>query len=107
MTTILCPGSYVALTVVHSSRFAGLQPGDGGQSEVSRRESITGPSPANNEAERRFHSDKVHTVQLMIEQQSRVVEELRSSLDRSNSKKVKVKLDAAIKHLEELEAKQW
>ena len=42
----------------------------------------------------------------MIKQQSRVVEELRSSLARSNSKKVKVKLDAAIKHLSELEAKQ-
>ena len=95
----------MALTVVHSSRFAGLQAGDPG--ENSRRESITGPSPANNEAERKFYSDKVHTVQLMIEQQTRVVEELRSSLARSNSKKVKVKLDAAIKHLEELEAKQW
>ena len=102
--------------MVHSSRFAGLQQGDaaaggggggGGGESISRRESITGPSPPNNEAERRFHSDKVHTVQLMIEQQSRVVEELRSSLARSNSKKVKVKLDSAIKHLSELEAKQW
>ena len=35
---------------------------------------ITGPSPANNEAERRLLSDKMHTLQLMIEQQSRVVE---------------------------------
>ena len=94
----------MALTVVHSSRFAGLQTGEPGE---GRRESITGPSPPNNEAERKFYSDKVHTVQLMIEQQTRVVEELRSSLARSNSKKVKVKLDAAIKHLEELEAKQW
>ena len=92
--------------MVHSSRFAGLQQGDGGggggEISSSRRESITGPSPANNEAERRFHCDKVHTVQLMIEQQSRVVEELRSSLARSNSKKVKVKLDSAIKHLREV-----
>ena len=56
-------------------------------------ENITAPSPANNE---------VHTVQLMIEQQSRVVEELRSSLARSNSKKVKLKLDSAIKHLTEV-----
>ena len=42
----------------------------------------------------------------MIEQQTRVVEELRSQLARSNSKKVKGKLDSAIKHLSELEAKQ-
>merc|ERR1719150_859548 len=42
----------------------------------------------------------------MIEQQTRVVEELRSQLARSNSKKVKGKLDSAIKHLTELEAKQ-
>ena len=47
-------GSYVALTVVHSSRFTGLAGGqEGGQAE------ITGPSPPNNDAERRFHSDKV------------------------------------------------
>ena len=67
---------------------------------------ITGPSPANNEAERRLLSDKMHTLQLMIEQQSRVVEELRSSLARSNSKKVRTKLDAALKSLQDLEAQQ-
>ena len=48
----------------------------------------------------------MHTLQLMIEQQSRVVEELRSSLARSNSKKVRAKLDAALKSLQDLEAQQ-
>ena len=67
---------------------------------------ITGPSPANNEANRMMLSDKMHTLQLMIEQQSRVVEELRSSLARSNSKKVRTKLDAALKSLQDLEAQQ-
>ena len=67
---------------------------------------ITGPSPANNEAERRMMSDKMHTLQLMIEQQTRVVEELRSSLARSNSKKIKNKLDDALKNLQALEAQQ-
>ena len=38
----------------------------------------------------------------MIEQQSRVMEELGSSLARSNSKKVKLKLEPAIKHLTEV-----
>ena len=47
-------------------------------------------------------SDKMHTLQLMVEQQSRVVEELRSSLARSHSKKVRTKLDAALKSLQDL-----
>ena len=67
---------------------------------------ITGPMPAAHEAEWRLLSDKKHTLQLMIEQQSRVVEELRSSLARNNSKKVKTKLDAALKSLQDLEAQQ-
>ena len=119
-------GSYVALTVVHSSRFIG---GGAEAGNMERRDSvrltgkseliwsksdmgmsvagdITGPSPANNEAERRLLSDKMHTLQLMIEQQSRVVEELRSSLARSNSKKVRGKLDIALKSLQDLEAQQ-
>ena len=76
-------GSYVALTVVHSSRFTNLptgawggsvrdlreelEHGGGGGSGggVERREScrspgeITGPSPPNNDAERKFFTDKV------------------------------------------------
>ena len=40
----------------------------------------------------RLLSDKMHTMQLMIEQKSRVVKELRSSLARSNSKKVRTEL---------------
>lgn len=42
----------------------------------------------------------------MVEQQSRVVEELRSSLARSNSKKVRAKLEAALAALSELESQQ-
>jgi hypothetical protein len=72
-------GSYVALTVVHSSRFTSLQRGGGGGGPVGdlwevwalgaggveRREScrspgdITGPSPPNNDAEKKFFTDKV------------------------------------------------
>ena len=70
-------GSYVALTVVHSSRFTNLPVGVWGGSVrdlreeleqgpvVERRESyrspgdITGPSPPNNDAEKKFFSDKV------------------------------------------------
>jgi len=116
-------GSYVALTVVHSSRFTALQSVWGGvgsvrdlreepeqgASGVERREScrspgdITGPSPPNNDAEKKFFTDKVHTFQLMVEQQTRVVEELRSSLARTNSKKIRTKLEAAVRSLQELE----
>jgi len=114
-------GSYVALTVVHSSRFTNLPAGVWGGSvrdlrdeleqgtTVERREScrspgeITGPSPPNNDAEKKFFSDKVHTLQLMVEQQSRVVEELRSSLARTNSKKTRTKLEVAVRNLQELE----
>ena len=67
---------------------------------------ITGPSPANNEAAGRLMSDKMHYLQLMIEQQSRVVEDLRSNLARTNSKKTKNKLDAAMKNLQDLEAQK-
>ena len=73
-------GSYVALTVVHSSRFTNLPAGVWGGSvrdlrdeleqgtTVERREScrspgeITGPSPPNNDAEKKFFSDKVGCV---------------------------------------------
>ena len=42
----------------------------------------------------------------MIEQKTREVEELRSSLARSNSRKIRSKLDSALKSLAELEAQQ-
>ena len=65
---------------------------------------ITAPSPANNEVERRMLNDKMHTLQLMKEQQSREVEDLRSSLARTNSKKIKNRLDTALKSLQDLES---
>ena len=64
----------------------------------------SGPSPAGTEAERRFMGDKVHTLQLMVEQQHRVVEELKSQLARNNSKKTRTRLEAAVSQLAELEA---
>jgi len=117
-------GSYVALTVVHASRFTSLAPmGHRGSardlkealladppstptSGEERRGSFrpSGPSPAGTEAERRFMGDKVHTLQLMVEQQHRVVEELKSQLARNNSKKTKTRLEAAVSQLAELEA---
>jgi hypothetical protein len=48
--------------------------------------------------------DKVHTLQLMVEQQHRVVEELKSQLARNNSKKTRTRLEAAVSQLAELEA---
>jgi len=57
-------------------------------------------------AAERLMSDKMHYLQLMIEQQSRVVEDLRSNLARTNSKKTKNKLDAALKNLQDLEAQK-
>ena len=117
-------GSYVALTVVHASRFTSLAPmGHRGSardlkealmadspstpnSGEERRGSFrpSGPSPAGTEAERRFMGDKVHTLQLMVEQQHRVVEELKSQLARNNSKKTRTRLEAAVSQLAELEA---
>ena len=47
---------------------------------------------------------QVHTLQLMVEQQHRVVEELKSQLARNNSKKTKTRLEAAVSQLAELEA---
>ena len=98
-------GSYVALTVIASSRFTNLG-SSSSSSSCSRRESITGPSPADTITERQMLSDKMHTLQLMIEQQTREVEELRSSLARTNSKKIKNKLDVALKSLQDLESQQ-
>jgi len=120
-------GSYVALTVVHASRFTSLAPmghrgsardlkealmavdsptattpSSGEERRGSFRPSV--PSPAGTEAERRFMGDKVHTLQLMVEQQHRVVEELKSQLARNNSKKTRTRLEAAVSQLAELEA---
>ena len=46
----------------------------------------------------------MHTLQLMVEQQHRVVEELKSQLARNNSKKTRTRLEAAVSQLAELEA---
>ena len=43
-------------------------------------------------------------MQLMVEQQHRVVEELKSQLARNNSKKTRTRLEAAVSQLAELEA---
>ena len=47
---------------------------------------------------------QVHTLQLMVEQQHRVVDELKSQLARNNSKKTRTRLEAAVSQLAELEA---
>jgi len=105
-------GSYVALTCVHASRFSSLHSGAwGGSARDLRGEGrrsqgeIMGPSPPDNIAEKKLFNDKVHTLELMVEQQARVVEQLRSSLARTDSRKTREKLDVAVSNLQELETR--
>ncbi len=44
--------------------------------------SITGPQPADEELQRRVQTDKMYTIQLMMEKQTREIEEIRSQLAR-------------------------
>jgi hypothetical protein len=44
---------------------------------------ITGPQPADEELQRRVQTDKMLTIQLMMEKQTREIEEIRSQLVRS------------------------
>ena len=97
-------GSYVALTVIHTSRI--LDPNrshDQPTTIVDRRESsaarsptaITSPQPASDAILKKTQTNNQATLQLMLEEKTREVEEIKSQLVRSNSKKLRNKLEVA------------
>ena len=62
---------------------------DGNSNSSERRDScrlpapnITGPQPADEELQRRVQTDKMYTIQLMMEKQIRDIEEIKSQLAR-------------------------
>ena len=55
------------------------------------------------EAIRALSGEKMHTMQLMVEQERRYVEQLRQDLAGSNSPKIQQELDSAVRRLAKLE----
>ena len=55
------------------------------------------------EAIRALSGEKLHTMQLMVEQERRYVDQLRQDLASSNTTKIQLELEAAVKRLARLE----
>jgi len=64
---------------------------------------VTAPQPPNTEAIRALSGEKMHTMQLMVEQERRYVDQLRQDFACSNSPKIQQELDLAIKRLGKVE----
>jgi len=117
---------YVALTVVHhsclpltssGSALELLKIGSGdpptgpgpGSEELKRSQSnrnsstsITNPQPVSEDGQKKLVSEKLYNLKLMVEQENRYIEELRTTHARTNSPKTKKELDKALKNLARL-----
>lgn len=72
-------------------------------SSSSRSQRITAPQPANTDAVRALTGEKMHTMQLMVEQERRYVEQLRQDMACANSAKLQQELEQAVRRLGKLE----